>query len=565
MLKPIEEKEKPKNDLSVLIVSASESDASLTMTVLNDAGLDGRICATFACFEDEIENGVGAVLVAEEVLFPNGLGPLKKLLQAQPKWSDIPIIVLTRGGDMTEAGFEILKSIEELRNVTLLDRPVRLMTLLSVLRAALKTRSRQYDMRDLLEKYKRTSEAAESASRTKSSFLANMSHEIRTPLNSIMGFGDLLLDPGTTDADRVEFVATIQRNGKLLSQIIDDILDLSKVEAGKMSVENIRTSLPDLIGEVMLVMRQHAFEKGIDLNFIADASTPSTIVTDPTRFKQILLNIIGNAIKFTQRGQVDVSIQMLPYTPDSSAPSASSEAYVKKLCINVEDTGRGISSEQQSFLFQPFTQADSSTTRKFGGTGLGLILSRRLAEALGGGLELTKSKLDVGSIFTLTIQAQDPEGVFDIGLNSLKMDPPTIFRKHLLSGISVLVVEDAPDNQFLIRQILRRSGANVDLAENGQEGVEKALKREYDIVLMDLQMPVKDGLMATAELRHFGYSKPIVAVSAAAMIEDRDRAIKMGCNDHITKPIGVSRLLAAVCEHSGRGAAFWRGECVVRY
>ncbi|MFW7381763.1 MAG: ATP-binding protein [Oligoflexus sp.] len=487
----------------------------MTLKILVEAKMVAKVCSSLDKLQSEIEEGAGAILIAEEMIFPTGLGPLKETLQHQPQWSDIPIVVLTQSGHMTEAGFEILKALEDLRNVTLLDRPVRLMTLLSVLRAALKTRERQYDMRDLLEKYKRTSEAAEAANLAKSAFLANMSHEIRTPLNAIMGFGDLLLDADTTDEDRAEFVATIQRNGKLLTQIIDDILDLSKVEAGKLDIESIRSTLPELISEVMLLMRQQAYEKGIDVNVQAERNAPHTITTDPTRLKQILLNIIGNAVKFTQNGQVDVFI----YTKTDASSGKD------WLAFTIKDTGRGISAEQQSQLFQPFMQADASTTRKYGGTGLGLILSRRLAEALGGGLELVASEPDTGSTFTVTVEAIDAQGSFNIGGASTKADSAPRFMQQLLQGVHVLVVEDVPDNQYLIRQILRRSGATVDLAENGQEGIEKALMCEYDIILMDLQMPVKDGLVATAELRHQGYCKPIVAVSAAAMVEERERAI----------------------------------------
>ncbi|MDQ3230768.1 MAG: ATP-binding protein, partial [Pseudobdellovibrionaceae bacterium] len=335
-----------------------------------------------------IREGVGAVLVAEEVLFPNGLEELKTTLSDQAPWSEIPIIVITCGGDLTEAGFEIMQALEMLRSVTLIERPVRLMTLVSVVKNALKSRKRQYEMRELLDKYQKSSEAAEAANKAKSYFLANMSHEIRTPLGVIMGFSELLLDEGTDDEDRVEFVNTIHRNGKLLTQIIDDILDLSKVEAEKLTIESIPCSIPDLMADVELLMNHQAQQKDIQLNLQIETNVPRVIATDPTRLKQILINIIGNAIKFTNRGHVDVQIAR----KDQS-----------KLEFVVKDTGRGISAEQQKILFQPFSQADITTTRKFGGTGLGLVLSRRLAEALGGGLELTESQENVGSTFTITL------------------------------------------------------------------------------------------------------------------------------------------------------------------
>ncbi|WP_141733241.1 ATP-binding protein [Oligoflexus tunisiensis] len=532
------------NDLRVVILAASDADATITLRVLNEANLLGKVCASIEELETEIKKGAGALLIAEEMIFPFGLQPLKQRLSLQPQWSDIPIIVLTREGEMTEASYEIIRAIDELRNVTLLDRPVRLITLLSVVRGALKTRMRQYEMRDLLEKYKKKSDDAEAANRAKSYFLANMSHEIRTPLNSIMGFGDLLLDPCTTDEDREEFVDAIQRNGKLLLQIIDDILDLSKVEAGRLVLESVRTSLPDLLTDVMRPMKQQAFDKGIEVNLLVSPNVPRTLVTDPTRLKQILLNIIGNAIKFTQRGLVEIHVMTV----------VDSDSGHLKLQFTVKDSGRGIPEEQQSQLFQPFMQADASTTRKYGGTGLGLVLSRRLATTLGGSLYLQESALGVGSTFVITIEAKLPEGSFldTVDLPKAAGDSSS-FNARLLQGVSVLVVEDVPDNQHLISQILFRNGAKVDLAENGQIGVEKALVQDYDIVLMDLQMPVKDGFRATAELRRHGYQKPIVALSAAAMVEERERAISIGCSDHITKPINVAGLLKAVCVHTGRG------------
>ncbi|HET9239424.1 MAG TPA: ATP-binding protein [Oligoflexus sp.] len=530
------------SDLCVMILAASEIDAEMTLRVLQDAHIQGQICVSFRDLLMHIEQGAGALLLAEEMIFPHGLEPLKRCLQQQPQWSDIPVVVLTRGGDMTEAGFEILKAIDELRNVTLLDRPVRLMTLLSVIRASLKNRERQYEMRDLLEKYRRKSEDAETANRAKSSFLANMSHEIRTPLNSIMGFGDLLLDPDNTEEERTEFVDAIQRNGKLLTQIIDDILDLSKVEAGKLVVESVATSLPDVMADILRLMHQQAAEKGIAVNVAIHPNAPRMLVTDPTRLKQILLNVMGNAIKFTNKGRVDLDVMMIS-DADGGAP---------KLQFTVKDSGRGISPEQQEQLFQPFMQADASTTRKYGGTGLGLILSRRLAQSLGGTLELKESALNVGSTFVATIDASQAEGSFHSSDDSPRMIQASSTDRKLLQGVNVLVVEDVTDNQNLIRQILFRNGANVDLAENGQIGVEKALHRNYDIVLMDLQMPVKDGFTATAELRLQGYQKPIVALSAAAMVEERKRAIMIGCSDHITKPINVAGLLKAVCAYTGR-------------
>jgi signal transduction histidine kinase len=376
------------NEQRILVLAAINPDAILTEQVLREASLQPTICEDLQELCQAIKYGVGAILVAEEMLFPKGLDELKEALNKQEPWSEIPVIVITCGGDLTQSAYELIQAQEILRNVTLLERPVRLFTLVSIVKSVLKSRQRQYQMRDLLEKCQSSTEAAQAANKAKSYFLANMSHEIRTPLGVIMGFSELLLDEETDSEDRVEFVNAIHRNGKLLTQIIDDILDLSKVEADKLTIESIPCSLPELMADVESLMKRPAQQKNIQLLLqIADA-VPNVIHTDPTRLKQILINIIGNAIKFTNEGQVTVQVRRKDDV---------------QLEFVVQDTGRGISKEHQKMLFQPFSQADITTTRKFGGTGLGLVLSRRLAEALGGGLELTKSEEDIGSIFTITL------------------------------------------------------------------------------------------------------------------------------------------------------------------
>lgn len=385
------------NEQRILVLAAVKPDSILSQQILLEAGLQTDICNDIQDLCQAISEGVGAILVAEEMLFPRGLDELKVTLSSQPPWSEIPVIVITCDGDFTQSGQEIMQALEILRNVTLLERPVRLMTLVSIIKGALKSRQRQYEMRELLDKYQQSSDAAQAASKAKSYFLANMSHEIRTPLGVIMGFSELLLDDSTSDEDRVEFVSTIHRNGKLLTQIIDDILDLSKVEADKLTIESIPCSIPELMADVESLMKHQAQQKNILLHLQTEDNVPRIINTDPTRLKQILINVIGNAIKFTNRGHVHVHVARKEFS---------------KLEFVVQDTGRGISAEHQQMLFQPFSQADITTTRKFGGTGLGLVLSRRLAEALGGGLELTTSQENVGSTFTITL-----------GLSSSSMRP----------------------------------------------------------------------------------------------------------------------------------------------
>lgn len=362
---------------------------------------------------------------------------------------------------------------------------------------------------------------ADKASLAKSTFLANMSHEIRTPLSVILGFTDFLLDPNQSIEERRESALTIKRNGELLLHLVEDILDLSKIEAGRLIVEKLRFSLTPLIHDLETFFQFKAEEKGIELVIDLQGLVDPWVVSDPTRIKQILINVVGNAIKFTDKGSVHLCARNV---------GAEGE---RKIIFEVRDTGTGIAPEQSSSLFQSFVQADSSTTRRFGGTGLGLVLARTLARALGGDLVLVKSQVGVGSLFQISM---------DAGPKSLS---PELSSKPLLqtevkgnlAGMRLLLVEDAPDNRLLAKRLLETSGAVVDVAVDGQEGVAKASVTYYDVILMDLQMPGIDGYQATSLLRGKGYSGPIVALTANALADSREKCLEGGFNAHLTKPI----------------------------
>lgn len=384
----------------------------------------------------------------------------------------------------------------------------------------------------LEEDLKAAKTSAEVANATKSAFLANMSHEIRTPLSAILGFSDLLLDKHSSEEERERYLTTIIRNGRTLMHIIDDILDLSKVEAGRIELEKINIPFYKFMEEVTDLFREKARVKDIYITLEVDESVPIVVSSDPTRLRQILINLIGNAVKFTDSGGVTVRVE-----------SFFDSRKQLHLTINVADSGIGLNEEQQKRIFQPFTQADNSTTRRFGGTGLGLYLAKRLALALSGDITLKDCSLGRGCTFQLQFLAEMPKSylaheVFD--------QERVRFEELPLRGLNILVAEDAFDNQLLIETILSGCGARVVLANNGLDAVYKASHENFDIVLMDLQMPKMDGYEATETLRRQGYGKPILALTAHAMVEERQRTRRAGCDAHLTKPLDPKDLVEKI-------------------
>jgi two-component system, sensor histidine kinase len=386
-------------------------------------------------------------------------------------------------------------------------------------------------------------EAAEAANQAKSEFLANMSHEIRTPLNSILGFADLVRQ-GTnlSVAEQHDYLDTIHKSGEHLLSLISDILDLSKIEAGQLTVENIRCSPHQIIAEVVSVLRVRAAEKGLKLDYNWIGQVPETIASDPARLRQMLLNVVGNALKFTDTGGVHIISQIVGELEDPC------------MLLEVVDTGIGIREEKLCDIFDPFCQADSSVTRRFGGTGLGLAICRRLAQALGGGISV-QSQPNEGSIFSISISTGSLVGVPMLAgpLNDVPRprDEPHAKKRFGLPGRRILVADDGDTNRKLIQIVLRRAGATVFCAENGRQALEIALKEPLDAILMDMQMPVMDGYTAATMLRDAGATMPVIALTAHAMKGDEERCRAAGCTGYLTKPIKSERLLAALAAEIG--------------
>lgn len=397
----------------------------------------------------------------------------------------------------------------------------------------------------------------EAADRAKTEFLANMSHELRTPLTAILGFAEILCERAESERisqEAVGLLNIIRRNGNHLLRVLNDVLDLSRLESGRMTVEKIPCSFPDIVSEVTSSFEPTANVKGLRLSVHYETAVPRTLHSDPVRLRQILFNLLGNAIKFTESGWVEVRVRY------EAKPAPV-------LLCDVIDSGIGMSCQQSAALFQPFCQGDSSHSRRFSGTGLGLAICLRLCALLGGAVEVVRTGIDEGTHMRLTLRL-DPADVGELARPLAVVEPPTetagpalpsqpsssIKSPGRLTDTHVLLAEDGVDNQRLITHILKKAGADVTVVENGQLAVDTALAggREgaaFDVVLMDMQMPVMDGYAATRMLRRRGYSAPIVALTAHAMADDRQKCLDAGCTDYAAKPISRDVLVSLIERH----------------
>ena len=679
----------------VLLLPLTVRDGEITRRILREHQIETCVCRSVPHLCEELQDGAGLLLVAEEHLLKPGSQRLMQDLMAQPPWSDLPLLVLTAPHQTKPAELEAWQRVA---NVTLLPRPLSIQSFVGVVLSRLRDRGRQYAMLNLVRSLEQSSREfrqladampqmvftadahgkfqyfnrraieffhlnpddiasfdwkwvvhkddiaevftawteairggssfqgefrvrtsnqgdhrwhltralpvqdsqgqvirwfgtatdihehktiqhqlqrsrweAAAASHVKSEFLANMSHEIRTPMTAILGYAELLADK-EDDPEKREFLEIIERNGSFLLEIINDILDLSKIEAGKLEIHAEPFDLVPLVEDIRSLMQLRANENRIDFRVEYVQPMPRQIHSDPKRLRQILLNLVGNAIKFTSQGGVALRIS----------------CHEEQVVFEVVDTGIGMSPQQVEQLFQAFRQADGSVSRQYGGSGLGLAISQRLAKMLGGEITV-ESQLHQGSTFTCAIHSGTIDGgaidgtpqreiarhettPTDAGHSTATRDhsppcPPKNKRNGQGPGRAsradsapatltccVLVVDDRRDVRFLAGRILTKAGAEVRYAEDGVEAVQLvqqwlAEQSPPDIVLMDMQMPILDGYQATQRLRELGFQQPIIALTADAMHGDMDRCLSSGCNAYISKPIDSRELIDIVAEH----------------
>lgn len=524
----------------ILVVDDLEANLKAMRAVIESAELDVQVMSVTSGHDALaliMEYDFGLIILDVQMPDLDGF-EVAELIRGRRDRRHIPIIFVTAGA--THAG-QVFKGYEA-GAVDYLCKPFDPQILCGKIRVYVELDHARRQLKAQFDEIKKQKEelaqrnvelerlklAAEEASLAKSRFLANMSHEIRTPLGAILGFADLLQVGKLSEVEQSEYISTIRRNGDLLLHVINDVLDFSKIEAGKLDLEMQDVPTKELVTGVIRALGLKAQEKQLQLTCLIHDNVPKRLQTDPNRLVQILMNIVGNAIKFTQKGQIEVVVQL------------RQEHEHSLLVFSVHDTGRGIAPHEISRLFEPFAQADNSMSRTYGGTGLGLVLSRQLARALGGDVVIASSEWGKGSTFEISVRAH-PASSSTMAVSSAS-DP----EKIDLSSVSVLLVDDSRDNRRLVSHLLQRSGAQVDTAGDGTEAVSKAMESEYDVILMDVQMPGMDGCEATSQLRKQGLGRPIIALTAHAMADEKRRCLAAGFTDHLAKPIDVRKLLETV-------------------
>jgi len=524
-------------DQTIVILAPTGRDAELTARFLAEASLRSRVCVTIDDICDQMKQGAGVVLLTEESLTIRSLALLARALMAQPAWSDTPIILLTSGGCESPVNTEGLASLGAIGNVNLIERPVRMMTLLSTIKTALRARNRQYDVREHLETEahnKQQLEKAfiqvEEASRLKDEFLATVSHELRTPLNAVLGWTTLLRSSRLDPAGRKRALETIERNARSQQQLVEDLLDVSRAISGKLRLDTCPVNPRTFIEEAVEALRPTAQARQIRVTQAFESGL-NDVYGDPARLRQIVWNLLSNAIKFSSTGgRVRINARRVG----------------SSLELSVKDNGQGIAAEFVPYVFDRFRQADMTTTRAHGGLGLGLAIVRQLVELHSGTVRVASAGVGRGATFTVKlplVTRHKPAKSNGNVANETKIS-------QSLKGVRVLVVDDEIDTRDLLKTVLSKQGARVTTAASAAAALSLLSRVKPHVLISDVGMPGTDGYALMRRVRALpvdrGGNIPAVALTAYAREQDRKRAIDAGYQIHLTKPIEITQLSASV-------------------
>jgi signal transduction histidine kinase/CheY-like chemotaxis protein len=525
----------PTKDLRVLVYAPIGRDSELTVDLLERAAIPCHACRSLLEVCGELAAGAGAVLLTEEALSDGRLDELASTLAAQPAWSDISILLFA-GGDRAHASLRTLHKLEVLRNVTLLDRPVRTAAVVSTIRAALRGRPRQYELRDTLVALQKARSDAENANRLKDEFLATVSHELRTPLNAILGWVAMLRQARFEPARVTTILEIVERNAKAQAQLIADVLDVSRMISGRVKLELAPVSLARVICDAVDSVRPGVAAKGVELHLDVEEGPIANI--DADRMQQVIWNLLSNACKFTPAGgRIDVSLRS-----DGATTS-----------IVVADTGTGIPEDFLPYVFDRFRQADQGFTRSYGGLGLGLAIVKQLVEMHGGQVLVASAGPDRGATFEvrLPVAREVPRERRSNGRATSSGLPKVDLSQHF-----ILVVDDDQTTRELLATILLQSGARVKTADSARVALAQLEVEVPSLLLADLGMPEEDGLSMMRRIRQRPAGRGglirAVALSAYARAEDRDAALSAGYDEYLTKPIMPADVIYTVARWLGR-------------
>ncbi|HEX4900732.1 MAG TPA: ATP-binding protein [Pyrinomonadaceae bacterium] len=538
------------HDQRILILAPTGRDGDLTSRVFGHYRLQSEVCAGPWDLCERLQGGAGLVFVTGEALTSSLVRSLVEVLKQQPTWSDIPLVILTSGGGDLPANAEELATLVETGNVTLIERPVRVMTLVSAVESALRARRRQFDVRDYLaaeqrakDELTRAIQRAEEANSLKDEFLATVSHELRTPLMAVLGWAHLLRSNNLDETGQRRAIETIERNARAQQQLIEDLLDVSRIITGKLRLD-VRPVVPEaFIAAAVESVRPAADAKEIKLEIISDPNI-GTLSGDAGRLQQVVWNLLSNAIKFTPRaGRVRLEV-------------LRTSSHVE---ISVHDSGQGISADFLPYVFERFRQADMKTTRAHGGLGLGLAIVRQLVELHGGTVKVMSDGEGEGAVFVvklpvLPVYANSPARG-QANLSDIEADAVVDCASNL-DGLKILVVDDEADTCELLRSLLTKCGADVTAARSASEAFRLFQLVIPEVLVSDIGMPHEDGYELMRKVRALpeesGGKVPAVALTAYARAEDRVRALRAGFQMHVSKPIELTELVAIVASLGDR-------------